>query len=32
MFHAEGMTPWEGALVAALEVMATIYYQKWEEI
>jgi hypothetical protein len=32
MFHAEGMTPWEGAQVAALEVLTTICYQKWEEI
>jgi hypothetical protein len=32
MFHVEGMTPWEGAQVAALEVLTTICYQKWEEI
>jgi hypothetical protein len=32
MFHAEGMTPWEGAQVTALEVLTTICYQKWEEI
>jgi len=32
MFHAEGMTPWEGAQVAALEVLTTICYQKREEI
>ena len=32
MFHAEGMTPWEGAQVAALEALTTICYQKWEEI
>jgi hypothetical protein len=32
MFHAEGMTPWEGAQVAALEVLTNICYQKWEEI
>jgi hypothetical protein len=32
MFHAEGMTPWEGAQVAALEVLTTICYQKREEM
>ena len=32
MLFRSGMTPWEGAQVAALEVLTTICYQKREEI